>query len=77
MRILGKENTTEVIEEDNDKVWKLFYEGYTYSAIEREYNNSKLIKTMYIPMPEVYKFLILNYIDNKFKRWIENGNCKY
>ncbi|SHJ82602.1 Phosphotransferase enzyme family protein [Clostridium cavendishii DSM 21758] len=57
MRVLGKGNTAEVIEWDNDKVCKLFYEGYPHSAVEREYNNAKLIQTMDIPMPEVYEIV--------------------
>lgn len=57
MKVLGKGNTAEVIEQDNGKVCKLFYEGYPYSAIEREYNNAKLVQTMDIPMPEVYEIV--------------------
>jgi aminoglycoside phosphotransferase len=57
MRVLGKGNTAEVVERDNSKVCKLFYEGYPYSAIEREYNNAKLMQTMDIPMPEVYEIV--------------------
>jgi len=55
MRVLGKGNTAEVIEQDNSKVCKLFYEGYPHSAIEREYNNARLMQTTDIPMPEVYE----------------------
>lgn len=55
MRVLGRGNTAEVIEQDNSKVCKLFYEGYPSNAIEREYNNAKLMQTMDIPMPEVYE----------------------
>jgi len=55
MRVLGKGNTAEVIEQDNSKVCKLFYEGYPHSAIEREYNNARLMQTIDIPMPEVYE----------------------
>lgn len=57
MKVLGKGNTAEVIEQDNGKVCKLFYEGYPYSAIKREYNNAKLMQTMDIPMPEVYEIV--------------------
>jgi aminoglycoside phosphotransferase len=57
MKVLGKGNTAEVIEQDNDKVCKLFYEGYPNSAIEGEYNNAKLMQTMDIPMPEVYEIV--------------------
>lgn len=51
MRVLGRGNTAEVIEQDNSKVCKLFYKGYPHSAIEREYNNAKLMETLDIPMP--------------------------
>ena len=57
MRVLGKGNTAEVIEQDNSKVCKLFYEGYPHSAIEREYNNARLMQTIDIPMPEVYEIV--------------------
>lgn len=57
MRVIGKGNTAEVIEQPNGKVCKLFYEGYPLSAIEREYNNAKLMQTIHIPMPEVYEIV--------------------
>lgn len=57
MRVLGKGNTAEVIEQDNSKVCKLFFEGYPHSAIEREYNNARLMQTTNIPMPEIYEIV--------------------
>ena len=57
MKVLGKGNTAEVIEQDNGRVCKLFYERYPNSAVEREYNNAKLMQKMDIPMPEVYEIV--------------------
>ena len=57
MKVLGRGNTAEVIEQENGRVCKLFYEGYNYSAVQREYNNAKLMQTMDIPMPEVYEIV--------------------
>lgn len=54
MRVLGKGNTAEVIEQNDGKVCKLFYKGYPNSVIEREYKNAKLMQKTKIPMPEVY-----------------------
>lgn len=57
MLVIGRGNTAEVMEMDNQKVCKLFYEGYPYSAVEREYNNAKLMQTMNLPIPKVYEIV--------------------
>lgn len=57
MLVIGRGNTAEVVEIDNQKVFKLFYEGYLYSAVEKEYKNAKLMQKMNLPIPKVYEIV--------------------
>ncbi|NLK95056.1 MAG: phosphotransferase [Clostridiales bacterium] len=54
MNLIGKGNTAEIIEQNDSSVCKLFYEGYPYSAIMREYNNAVLVQSFNLPSPKVY-----------------------
>ena len=57
MEIVGVGNTAEIISYGEEKVCKLFYEGYSESAIIREYTNAQLMNKMRIPVPEVYDII--------------------
>lgn len=55
MKSIGKGLTAEVFEYSEDKVIKLFNEGYPIQAIFREYRNAKLINSFKIDAPEAYE----------------------
>lgn len=57
MKVLGKGNTAEIIDQGNGKVCKLFYAGYPYNSVELEYNNAKIMQTIGIPVPKVYEIV--------------------
>ena len=44
--MVGVGNTAEVFDYGDDKVCKLFYEGYPKEAVEREYRNAKEVERL-------------------------------
>ena len=62
-QLIGKGNTANVYEWDDDKVIKLFHDGYPYEAIVMEYNNAIAISEMEFLKPKVYD--IISYDDRK------------
>lgn len=64
-KVIGKGNTAEIYELNNEdnKILKLFYERMPYEYIEKEYEISIIIKQLGVPSPNVEKILKL---DNKW-----------
>ena len=54
MKILGRGNTAEAIEQDALRICKLFYEGYPIAAIEQECRNAELMWSLGLPVPRVH-----------------------
>lgn len=48
-------NTAEIFLLCDDKVLKLFRTGYSYDAVEREYENHKLISALYENVPRIFE----------------------
>lgn len=55
MNLVGKGLTAEVFEFSEDKVIKLFNEGYPFVAIKREFKNTKLINSYRINAPQAFE----------------------
>lgn len=53
-KLVGTGNTADVYEWEEDKVLKLFHQGYPKAAIEKEYNNALVIRDMDFLKPRVY-----------------------
>lgn len=56
--LVGKGNTADIFDIDDNKVVKLFHAGYSKSCVENEYLNSKLINKFDIPMAKSYEMII-------------------
>lgn len=54
MKLLGQGNTATVYEWDEDKVVKLYREGYPEKSIAKEYNNAKLMELGGFQFPRAY-----------------------
>lgn len=50
-------NTAEVFDYGNKKVCKLFFEGYPLEAINREYTNAKLMKSLGLHVPKCHEII--------------------
>lgn len=61
--LIGKGNTADVFEWEDDKVLKLFHQGYPKDAIEKEYNNAIAVRSMNFMKPKVYDMIPFE------KRW--------
>jgi Ser/Thr protein kinase RdoA (MazF antagonist) len=57
-KIIGVGNTASVYEWDDNKVLKLFNQGYPCEAVENEYRNAKAIRDMNFAKPKVYEVII-------------------
>lgn len=57
MIVIGKGNTAEVIEYQEGKVCKLFFEGYPLEYVELEYENAKEMYRNGIKIPEPFKIV--------------------
>ena len=57
MKIISRGNTAEVFEYEEEKICKLFYEGYSTTAIQREYNNALCMLENKLPVPRAYKIV--------------------
>ncbi|MBQ8799262.1 MAG: phosphotransferase [Lachnospiraceae bacterium] len=55
--MVGVGNTAEVFDYGDDKVCKLFYEGYPKEAVEREYRNAKEVERLGFSVPKVFKLV--------------------
>lgn len=55
MKLVGKGLTAEVFEFSEDKVIKLFNEGYSLAAIKREFKNTTLINSFNIDAPRAFE----------------------
>lgn len=55
--LIGSGNTAEVFEWGDDKVLKLFYEGYPENAVKNEYLNALAVKALDFPKPIPYDLL--------------------
>jgi uncharacterized protein (TIGR02172 family) len=56
-KIIGIGNTAAVYEWEESKVLKLFYEGYSKEAVEKEFRNAKAVENMYFPKPKAYEII--------------------
>lgn len=59
-KIVGVGNTATVYEWKDNKVLKLFHQGYPIKSIEREFKNAKLIWNMGFPKPRAYEIISYN-----------------
>lgn len=59
-KLIGVGNTAEVYEYKEDKVIKLFYEGYQNESVDKEFNNAILIKDKDFAKPNVYALVNFN-----------------
>lgn len=55
--LIGTGNTAAVYEWGNNKVLKLFYEGYPGSAVKKEYANALAVKELDFPKPIPYELI--------------------
>ncbi|MFR8536308.1 MAG: hypothetical protein ACLVD1_07380 [Lacrimispora saccharolytica] len=58
MNLLGKGNTAEVFEYGNERVCKLFFEGYPDEYIALEFQNSKEMYKNRIRIPKPFQMSI-------------------
>jgi len=56
-KIIGVGNTATVYEWEEGKVLKLFYEGYSKEAVEREFDNAKAIENMDFSKSKAYEII--------------------
>lgn len=54
-KVIGKGNTAIVYEWEDNKVLKLFHQGYPKEAVEREFLNAMAIREMDFPKPKAYE----------------------
>lgn len=54
-KVIGKGNTAIVYEWEDNKVLKLFHQGYPKEAVDREYLNAMAIREMDFPKPKAYE----------------------
>jgi hypothetical protein len=55
--LIGKGNTADVFEMDNNKVIKLFKTGYPLNSARNEFENSKLLKGLDVPIVKSYELV--------------------
>lgn len=55
--IIGIGNTATVYELKEHKVIKLFYQGYSKDAVEKEFHNAKAISNMDFAKPKAYEIV--------------------
>ncbi len=58
--LIGKGNTADVFEMGNDKVIKLFHPGYSFNSVLFEYENSKLLNPLDVPIVKSYELVDWN-----------------
>lgn len=56
-KIIGVGNTATVYVWEEDKVLKLFYQGYSKKAVEKEFHNAKAISNMDFAKPKAYEII--------------------
>jgi uncharacterized protein (TIGR02172 family) len=57
LNIIGEGNTATVYEWEEGKVLKLFYQGYSERAIEKEFLNAMAIRNMSFAKPKAYEII--------------------
>lgn len=57
VKIIGVGNTAAVYEWEEDKVLKLFYQGYPKEAVEREFHNAMAVRDMDFAKPKAYQII--------------------
>lgn len=57
-KIIGVGNTATVYEWEDDKVLKLFNQGYPKDAVEKEFHNAKAINNMNFSKPKAYEIIL-------------------
>jgi uncharacterized protein (TIGR02172 family) len=62
-KLIGIGNTADVYEWEDDKVLKLFHEGYPEVAVIKEYNNAMAIRDLEFHKPKAYE--LISYEDRK------------
>ena len=55
--MVGAGNTAEVFDYGDNKVCKLFYEGYPKEAVEREFRNATEVQRLGLPVPKVFELV--------------------
>ena len=58
--IVGVGNTATVYEWEDNKVLKLFHQGYPIESVEKEFNNARLIWNMDFLKPKAYEIITIN-----------------
>ena len=58
-KIIGRGNTATVYELEEDKVLKLFNQGYPRQSVNQEFNNAIAIRNMDFPKPKAYEIISL------------------
>ena len=61
MNQLGRGNTAEVFAYGEDKICKLFYEGFPEQAIEMEYKNAVEMNRLGILVPKCYEMIQIDH----------------
>lgn len=56
-KVLGKGNTSEVLEYGTEKVCKLFYEGYPREYVQLEFRNAQVLNKEGLPVRRVYEIV--------------------
>lgn len=56
-KVIGTGNTATVYEWGEDKVLKLFYQGYPKDAVEKEFHNAMAIRDMNFAKPKAYEMI--------------------
>ncbi|WP_406242557.1 aminoglycoside phosphotransferase family protein [Tissierella carlieri] len=56
-KIIGRGNTATVYELEEDKVLKLFNQGYPKESVEKEFNNARTISNMDFVKPKAYEII--------------------
>jgi aminoglycoside phosphotransferase len=54
MKLIAKGNTAEVLDYSEDKVCKLFWQGYPVESVITEFENSMLLNKLKLPVPMCY-----------------------
>jgi Ser/Thr protein kinase RdoA (MazF antagonist) len=55
--LVGKGNTADVFEMDNNKVIKLFKTGYPLNSVRKEFENSKLLNMVDVPIAKSHRLV--------------------
>ncbi|OZV13231.1 hypothetical protein CIW83_04985 [Tissierella sp. P1] len=56
-KIIGKGNTATAYELEEDKVLKLFNQGYPKESVEKEFNNARVISNMGFIKPKAHEIV--------------------